>query len=322
MTLLKFFIMVGCIFSNNLCSHLNEYSRFIETYNKTYSSTTEYIQKYFVFSDNADKINAFNTINTDVQLAMNQYGDLTWYEFSEPRLTTFPQRKRYLDMYLREIPDTTNLISSIDWRQKGVVNKVRNQGQCGSCYSFSAISSLESAVALKHHYLPEFSEQQIVDCATDYGNFGCEGGLPDSVFKYVKVNKLCNRSQYEYTASEGECLVSGLHCKNDWSLTKIVDIPSNETYMQYWVSRQPISIGIEADKTIFQFYSKGIIRGNCGTSIDHAVVIVGFGQENGVPYWIVRNSWGEGWGEGGYVRIERNKNVCGISAIPSFPLVV
>jgi len=218
--------------------------------------------------------------------------------------------------------------TKFDWRDAGVVTPVKNQGQCGSCWSFSATGAMEGAWAIYSGDLLSLSEQQLMDCSKRYGDFGCNGGLMDNAFEYAIDYGMCSEEQDPYKGTTDTCMTPSLDCDNVAKFSYCVDINSgNELELKQAVSRAPVSVAIEADTTIFQFYSGGIIKSeNCGNSLDHGVLVVGYGEENGEKYWIVKNSWGESWGENGYVRIARtdsttDSGVCGIALQASFPVV-
>ena len=218
-------------------------------------------------------------------------------------------------------------IETFDWRTHNVVNPVRNQGQCGSCWAFATTANAESVWAIHTGLLYDLSEQYLVDCATGIGylNMGCHGGNMDSAFKYMINNKQCNETEYPYvsgvTESKGNC-----HTCNEFThFSSCYDVvPNNQVSLKNAVLKNPVVIGIEADTYYFQSYSSGILTSElCGTTIDHAVEIVGFGIDNGIKYWTVRNSWGEDWGENGYFRILRtdstnDEGICGLAMEPSF----
>jgi C1A family cysteine protease len=221
--------------------------------------------------------------------------------------------------------------SSIDWRELGAVTPVKDQGQCGSCWSFSATGAMEGAWAITTGNLVSLSEEQLVDCSKKYGNLACNGGLMDNAFQYAIDNGMCVESDYPYTASSGSSGSSGscqTKCDPEVTITGCADVPANnQLALKEAVSFGPVSIAIEADQRIFQSYSSGVITSStCGTELDHGVLIVGYGTENGVDYWLVKNSWSTTWGDEGYVKIERSDStndigICGIAAQPSFPIV-
>jgi len=217
---------------------------------------------------------------------------------------------------------------SIDWRENDAVTVVKNQGDCGSCWSFSTTGSIEGAWAVKYNKLYNLSEQMLIDCSGTYGNKGCEGGLMDYGFKYVIDNGLCSENDYPYKAERDFCHSS--LCKIKVKVRDYSDIESNnELLLKKAVSKQPISVAIQANLSSFHFYKSGIYQDDdCGDQLDHGVLIVGYGHDlfHGLDYWIVKNSWSPQWGENGYVRILRNydksdSGMCGIAVQPSFPIV-
>ena len=220
------------------------------------------------------------------------------------------------------------LPESIDWRESGAVTIVKNQGDCGSCWSFSTTGSIEGSWAIKYNKLYNLSEQMLIDCSGNYGNKGCDGGLMDNSFKYVIDNGLCSENDYPYAAERDFCK-SGL-CKIRVKVRDYSDIKSNdEDLLKKVVAKQPVSVAIQANLSSFHYYKSGIYQDdNCGTQLDHGVLIVGYGTDKQLEldYWIVKNSWSPQWGENGYIRILRNYNksdsgMCGIAVQPSFPIV-
>jgi len=214
------------------------------------------------------------------------------------------------------------LPESVDWREKGYVTNVKNQGECGSCWSFSTTGSLEGQYFKKTGKLIELSEQNLVDCSNE--NEGCNGGLMDLAFEYVRNNGIDTESDYPYTGRDGRC-----HFKQENTVTKdtgFVDLPeNNETALQAAIAEVgPVSVAIDASHWSFQFYDGGVYDEKfCSQNLDHAVLAVGYGvNKEGQKYYIVKNSWSEEWGENGYVRMSRHKdNQCGIASMPSYPVL-
>jgi len=209
--------------------------------------------------------------------------------------------------------------ASIDWTTKGVVNPVKNQGQCGSCWAFSTIGSIESHTAISTGNLPNLAEQQLVDC--DKVDSGCKGGLMDNGFKYAEGASLCTESSYPYTGADGSCRASGCSVGlQAGSVTGYRDVSHTASALISALNQGPVSVAIEADQTAFQQYKSGVLTSGCGTQLDHGVIVVGYGTESGTDYFKIRNSWGASWGDSGYLKVGQN-NVCGVLNNPSYPTV-
>jgi len=215
--------------------------------------------------------------------------------------------------------------ASVDWRTKGVVGAVENEGQCGSCWAFVAAESVASACAIKHGKYVELSVQQIVDCSDSYGNDGCNGGLPDQAFQYIIANKgLDTWSSYPYTATDGNCNWNPANV-GSCPVDSYVDVTSgDEAALVTAIIIEPVATAIDASQNSFQFYTSGVYyEPQCSsTSLDHGVLVIGYGSLNGQDYYLVQNMWGTSWGMEGYIYMSRNKdNNCGIATEPSYPIV-
>lgn len=224
---------------------------------------------------------------------------------------------------------------SIDWVSKGAVTPVKNQGQCGSCWSFSTTGALEGAYYVTYGTLPSFSEQELVDCDNRAGggrDHGCNGGLMDNAFSWIEKNGgLCSEDSYPYTSgttkTAGACDDSCTNIANS-QVTGFVDVKkSSDDAMMQALSQQPVSIAIQADQKDFQLYKSGIFTGDCGTQLDHGVLVVGYGSKNGEDYYRVKNSWGTTWGDQGYIYLGRGSEFnhgqgqCGMLLQASYPLL-
>ncbi|KAJ0077096.1 hypothetical protein Patl1_35481 [Pistacia atlantica] len=228
------------------------------------------------------------------------------------------ERKAKSDRYLHKVGD--ELPESMDWREKGAVAPVKDQGQCGSCWAFSTVGAVEGISQIVTGDLISLSEQELVDCDRSY-NEGCNGGLMDYAFEFIINNGGIDTEQdYPYKATETIKMLMLL------PLMGYEDVLTNdEKSLKKAVAHQPVSVAIEAGGRAFQLYRivQGVFSGRCGTQLDHGVVAVGYGTENGVDYWLVRNSWGSSWGENGYIKMERNVNTptgkCGIAMQASYP---
>lgn len=254
-----------------------EFNDFTQRYNKTYSAD-DYDLRYDIFRNNLEKIRTHNQKNLSWKLGVNQFADLTAEEFrmrylgfKRPVLFDTP---RITDYSLNNINDLPN---EVDWRSK--LPPVKNQANCGSCWAFSAIAAIEGANSIKNGKVVSLSEQQLVDCSQSYGNQGCNGGLMDDAFQYAEKTALCSEDSYSYTAQDGACRASS--CQGLVQVKSFADVPSgDEKSLLAASTKQVISVAIEADQNVFQFYSSGIIDdSSCGTNLDHGVALVGFGTE-------------------------------------------
>jgi cathepsin L len=222
----------------------------------------------------------------------------------------------------RGATDSSSLPAQVDWRSKGWVTPVKNQGKCGSCWAFTATGALEGQNFNKTGVLVSLSEQNLVDCSTS--NYGCNGGVTDYAFRYVKQNSgIASEESYQYTGKQGSCQYRSSNKAGTCS--GWVDIPpGDETALQVAVATVgPVAVAIDASSMLFQLYRKGVYKNPfcSSTNLDHAVLIVGYGTYNGQPYWLVKNSWGTSWGQDGYVMMARNQgNMCGIATSASYPI--
>jgi len=258
--------------------------------------------------------------NYIADLPFTEYQKLNGYR----RVYADPMRKnssRFLPpMNVGDVPD------AVDWREKGYVTEVKNQGMCGSCWAFSATGSLEGQHKRVTGDLVSLSEQNLVDCSTAYGNSGCNGGLMDFAFQYIKENHgVDSETSYPYKAKQRKCAFkrSTVGAEDNG----YVDVPEDdEEKLKIAVATVgPVSVAIDAGHQSFQLYKHGVYyEKECSPEqLDHGVLVVGYGtDETQGDYWIVKNSWGTGWGESGYIRMARNKNNnCGIASKASYPLV-
>jgi len=311
----------------------NTWTDWRRDFSKKYVSVEEEYKRFGIFVDNLQKIAMWNTNSNDARLRPNQFADLTNEEFVQyvhgkngrcfagtdrPKYTIGGKDKSVKVNRLSEDP------ASVDWTTKGVVTPVKNQGDCGSCWSFSTTGSLECNYAIATGELNSLSEQQLMDCSYAEGNLGCDGGTMDAAFKYViKEGGLCLESAYPYTAKDGTCNVN---CKLYDKMGNYTDVKKDdEQALEDATAKGCVSVAIEANQFAFQYYSSGVLTGTCGTSLDHGVLVVGYGTLDGQSYWKVKNSWGTSWGEEGYVLICKdcsangNEGECGIYEEPSYP---
>ncbi|KAL3678277.1 hypothetical protein R1sor_021233 [Riccia sorocarpa] len=282
--------------------------------------------RFQIFKENLKFIHAHNAKAVEegnYLMGVNRFADMTHDEFKGKYVGSKFDRKRAPKTSFRYAP-VTNVPDSVDWRAKGAVTGVKDQGGCGSCWAFSTVGAVEGINQIVTGNLVSLSEQELVDCDTQY-NQGCNGGLMDYAFQFIINNGgIDTEDDYPYKAQDGKCLKDKLN-SHVVTIDDFEDVPENsEADLLKAVANQPVSVAIEAGGREFQFYQRGVFTGACGTELDHGVVAVGYGTENGVDYWIIRNSWAASWGEAGYVRIERGIDAktgkCGIAMEPSYPI--
>lgn len=305
---------------------------FQERFNKRYENLDELEMRFQIFSFNLHNIITHNLNDKkNFTMGINQFSDLTSNEFEGQYLGGLLNTETGSYGCKLFSSDASDAPVSIDWRKKNAVTSVKDQGQCGSCWAFSSTGAIEGAWAISKNKLIDLSEEQLVECATGvaYGSHGCNGGQMEGAFKYVIEHGQCSLSSYPYNsgnADSGSCKETS--CSPVAHITSCSDVvPCDQVSLKAAVARQPVSVAISADTRLFQSYSGGVITSpSCYTTLDHGVLIVGYGSENGIDYWLVKNSWGKSWGENGYVKIARtdDKNdpgICGIAMNPSFPSV-
>jgi len=300
----------------------SEFTNFVKRHDKKYTHD-EFALRYSIFKANYNKIRHHNMGSHSYSMSVNEFADMSFEEFHAKMTGLLPRQNSFLRAQNNEGPhNSVNApLASVDWRAKNAVTPVKNQQQCGSCWAFSATGAVEGAHAVATGSLVSVSEQQLVDCSAAEGNQGCNGGLMDQAFEWIIKNKgITSESAYPYTARDGSCKSGKPVVATISSYTDVQE--GSETALMAAVNIGPVSIAIEADQQCFQFYSGGILSDpSCGEQLDHGVLLVGYGTEGGKDFWIVKNSWGQSWGESGYIRLIRGQNECGLSNAASYPVV-
>jgi len=301
------------------------FEQWVTKFEKVYDSQ-ETLYRFRIFSQNMEFVSQFNSENHESTVGLNKFADLTNTEFLERYAGLHVPQFHDVDPDHLYVPEQGQALpTSVDWRNKGVVTGVKDQGQCGSCWSFSTTGSVEGAWALNYS-LVSLSEQNLMDCSFSYGNRGCNGGWMDSAFQYIISNHgVDTESSYPYEMkSTYNCRYNAANKGATISSYKDVASGSESSLQNAVVYRGPVSVAIDASHNSFQLYTGGVYyEPACSaTNLDHGVLVVGYGTSSGGDYWTVKNSWGTGWGDAGYIYMARNKNNnCGIATAASFPIV-
>jgi len=280
-----------------------EFQKFKRQYGLKFESAFEESFRERIFNENIAKINAHNRLlGRSYEQGVNQFTHLTQEEFVKTYLGTV-------------VPGAENIVvdetmpenlQDVDWVSQGAVTGVKNQGNCGSCWAFSSTGALEGLSKIGFGSLQSFSEQQLVDCSGSYGNQACNGGLMDNAFKYVKDHGITTEAAYPYKAVKGTCTTN----TGAFKISGYTD-DRGCTALANALNGRPVAVAVDA--TNWSAYKTGTFS-NCATSLNHGVLLVGVAAN----IWRVKNSWGTGWGESGYIRLAAG-NTCGICNQPSHP---
>ncbi len=287
-----------------------EFADWMTRFHKTYrtSAARHDAERQFYRND------AFlqNFSDNTIELAHNPFSDMHWETFRKTLLTTV---RRVSNKIPKKFPPTYfAMYGGVDWEKRGAVTPVRQQGHCGSCWAFSATGAIESNLFVNTGKTTLLSPESLVDC--DPYDRGCQGGSMETAFEYATSKGLCTEHDQPYREGHGIC-----SCSPSVTIDDYVKVGRSEHDLTRALLVTPVSVSIEADHRVFQFYKSGVLRAShCGTDLDHGVLLVGYGHDKNDSYWRIKNSWGETWGERGYVRIARGYNTCGILNDASYPV--
>ncbi|KAH6823062.1 aleurain-like protease [Perilla frutescens var. hirtella] len=297
--------------------------RFAHRYGKRYVSDEEVQRRFEIFAENLKMIKSHNKKKLSYTMGVNEFSDLTWDEFRKHKLGA----AQNCSATARGNHQLTNVVlpESKDWREAGIVSPVKYQGSCGSCWTFSTTGALEAAYAQAFGKGILLSEQQLVDCAGAFNNFGCNGGLPSQAFEYIKYNGgLETEEAYPYTGKDGVCKYSSKNAAVQVLDSVNITLGAEDELKHAVALVRPVSVAFQVIDG-FKAYNGGVYTSTkCGSSsqdVNHAVLAVGYGVENGIPYWLIKNSWGADWGHNGYFKMEMGKNMCGVATCASYPKV-
>jgi C1A family cysteine protease len=321
------------------------FEKWAKDFKYAFNSHGEYVEIFEKWVSNHKFIEETNSRNLTYTLGHNQFSGMDFADFRKylgyitvgyntREKVQFEVEVESVNFNFRKL---SSLPSSVNWVNAGAVTDVKDQGQCGSCWSFSTTGALEGAYAIKYDNLESFSEQQLVSCdnlqnsANRGHDHGCNGGLMDNAFSWINKNGgLCGESNYPYVSGDGSNPTCETACSvnSKSKITSFVDVSaSSDEAMMTALSKQPVSIAIEADQREFQLYKSGVFTGTCGTDLDHGVLAVGYGTLDGEDYYLVKNSWASSWGQDGYIMLGRGSQYndgdgqCGMLLQGSYPLL-
>ncbi|PRQ30354.1 putative fruit bromelain [Rosa chinensis] len=304
---------------------------------RVYPDSTEKRRRFVIFKENLEFVEKFNNDGEKTyKLSVNEFSDMTNEEFlshhtgyktpTGSSLTRSPKQMPglYFPRPHIDYPD------SVDWREQGAVTDIKNQIPCNACWAFAAMAAVEGITFIKTGQLVSLSEQQLLDC--DKSSNGCQEGDMEAAYTYIIENGgTATEEEYPYlnTSVRQKCDTQK-EKKHATHISDFVFVPeSNQRALHKAVSMQPVSVAISANGTEFKSYKRGVFSGPCDGPLNHAVTIIGYGTENGTGtnYWLIKNSWGETWGEKGYMRILRSTTssmddgLCGLAIQAYYPIV-
>jgi len=310
-------------------SVLEDFESWMRLHNKKYASKEEKMYRLTVFEQNIRMINSLNSANDGTHYAVNAFADRTMDELRKS-YTSRSYSKAMSGVKINSIvappAQLDKLPKEFNWLDRGAVTSVKDQGDCGSCWAFGAVGTMEGQVFLHEGKLVDLSEQNLVDCDHECQKFpdlgklcddGCDGGMEPNAFQYViKNGGIMLLEDYPYTGEDGECKFDKSKAIGGFTNWTYVTVKNEDDLRQYLYDNGPVSIGVHADEWFY--YSGGVFDSSCQTENDHAVLLTGWGEtSSGIPYWIIKNSWGKSWGLKGYIHLIRGKNKCGMLELMS-----
>ncbi|KAJ3670888.1 hypothetical protein LUZ60_008314 [Juncus effusus] len=318
-------LLVPVSLSMDDSSMLARHEKWMVKHGRVYKDADEKARRFEIFKTNAEYVHSVNRAgNRTYRLGLNKFADLTNEEFKASFMGFKPNPYTAKEESAEKPFKYANLAyvpSSMDWRARGAVTGVKDQDPCGACWAFAAVGAMEGAVKIRTGQLMSLSEQEVLDCT---GNgMSCDGGTMEAAFSFIMRNRgLTSERNYPYHRSQGSCNAR-MKAKSVANIRGYEKVPRSETSLLNAVANQPVSAGVEGSGIDFQLYGGGLFTGYCGTDLDHAITVIGYGMSQNTKYWLVKNSWGSGWGEGGFMRMQRDVGsyggLCGITMQASYP---
>ena len=287
-----------------------DFIQHISKHNLSYGTKEEYQFRLDLFKKRDAEYREINSNPANTfTVGHNQFS--TWTDEEFKRLLGYKGPQEFYVQTKHQNLTSVGRPDSMDWRERGAVNPVKNQGNCGSCWAFSATAAIEGAHFIATGQLLSLSEQELVDCSKT--NYGCNGGWPSVAMQYFTKAGQATEDQYPYTARDGVCQTTIRGTVNVRGVTT-VQAGQSEALMNA-IAQQPVAVTVQADRAPFRGYTGGIVNtADCGTALNHAVAAVGYGNDNGQQYYLVRNSWGAGWGDQGYIKIAAQPSGAAVSS--------
>ena len=314
------FVLISC--NSNLESKIfNHFQKFIKKFQKNYSSISEFMGRYYIFKNNY--LETMSSETSSYTKGINEFSDLTYQEFKKHYLNLNYDAMAVANLNPYHLKISNDAPASIDFRTLNRVTTVKNQGACGAAWAFSTVGNLEGLYSGHYGELVELSKSVIIDCDTK--DSGCNGGLMEYAFTWLKSNGIMTEADYPYHGYKDECKIDIDKCipmritgfEKLGGGSSVFSCTDEEEMKEFLYSRGPVSVAFNADP--LQTYASGIIdktANQCPSSgINHCALLVGYGTDSasGLDYWIVKNFWGSSWGESGYFRIRRGNGTCGIN---------